>query len=183
MIDPVTNLTELIRVDSKESDHIARKFAQAWLSRYPWSDCCIHDNGGKFTGHSFQKLLVQSNIIDVPTTSCNPMANAVCEHMHQSIGNILRTLVHENPPRGTRQAKELVKEALSIVQHVLRCSVHSTLGSSPESLVFNRDIFLNFPLVADRNLLTKRTQYLVSENLQHSNLKRQQFDYTIIQKV
>ena len=135
MIDPVTNLTELVRVDSKESEHVARKFAQAWLSRYPWPDRCIHDNGGEFTDHQFQKLLVQSNITDVPTTSRNPTANAVCERMHQTVGNILRTLVHENPPRGTRQAKELVKEALSIAQHALRCCVHSTLGSFPGSLV------------------------------------------------
>ena len=101
MIDPVTNLTELVRVDSKESEHVARKFAQAWLSRYPWPDCCIHGNGGKFTGHPFQKLLVQSNITDVPTNSRNPTANAVREHMHQTVGNILRTLFHENSPRGT----------------------------------------------------------------------------------
>ena len=94
MIDPVTNLTESIRVDSKESEHVARKFAQAWLSRYPWPDCCIHDNGGTFTGHQFQKLLVQSNITDVPTTSHNHTANAVYERMHQTAGNILRRLVH-----------------------------------------------------------------------------------------
>ena len=144
IIDPVTNLTELVRVDSKESDHIARKFAQTWLSRYPWPQRCIHDNGGEFTGWKFQKLLEQSNIKDVPTTSRNPTANAVCERMHQTVGNVLRTLVHDNPPRGTRQAKDLVNEALSIAQHALRCSVHTTLGSSPGSLVFNRDMFLTF---------------------------------------
>ena len=103
--------------------------------------------------------------------------------MHQTVGNILRTLVHENPPRGTTQAKDLVDEALSIAQHALRCSVHSTLGSSPGSLVFNRVMFLNVPLIADWNLLTKRRQHLVNENLRRSNLKRRQFDYAVNQKV
>ena len=61
IIDPVTNLTELVRIDNKESEHVARKFAQMWLSRYPWPERCINDNGGKFTGYKFQKLLEQSN--------------------------------------------------------------------------------------------------------------------------
>ena len=99
---------------------------------------------------------------------------------------ILRTLVYDNPPRGTRQAKDLVDEAeaVSIAQHALRCSVHSTLGSSPGSLVFNRDMFfLNVPLVADWNLLTKCRQHAVNENLRHSNLKRRSLDYMPNQKV
>ena len=109
VIDPVANLTELARIDNKESEHMARNFAQTWLSRYPWPECCIHDNGGKFTGSKFHELLEHSNIKDVPTTSRNPTANAVCKRMHQTVGNVLRTLVHDNPPRGTRQAKDLVK--------------------------------------------------------------------------
>ena len=36
IIDPVTNLTELVRVDNKTANISARKFAQTWLSRYPW---------------------------------------------------------------------------------------------------------------------------------------------------
>jgi hypothetical protein len=41
-IDTVTNLVEIVRIDSKESDHIARKFAQCWLTRYPGPQRCIH---------------------------------------------------------------------------------------------------------------------------------------------
>ena len=44
-------------------------------------------------------------------------------------------------------------------------------------------MFLNVPLIADWNLLTKRRQHLVNENLRRSNLKRQQFDYAVNQKV
>ena len=49
VIDTVTNLVELIRVEDKTSDTIARKYAQCWLSRYPWPQRCIHDPGGEFT--------------------------------------------------------------------------------------------------------------------------------------
>ena len=35
IIDQVTTLTELARIDNKESAHIAWKLEQAWLCRYP----------------------------------------------------------------------------------------------------------------------------------------------------
>ena len=125
----------------------------------------------------------QCKIEDTPTTSRNPTANAICERMHQTVGNIIRTLVHEDKPRGTRQAKDLVDEALGIAQHSLRCGVHTTLGSSPGSLVFNRDMFLNIPLIADWQMLTKKREHLVNENLRRKNLKRRKYDYEINQKV
>ena len=43
-IDPVTNLLEIIRIDNKTANHVAQKFAQVWLSRYPRPLKCIHDN-------------------------------------------------------------------------------------------------------------------------------------------
>ncbi len=36
-----------------------------------------------------------------------------------------------------------------ITMHDMRAGVLSTLGSSPGNLVFNRDMFLNIPLIAD----------------------------------
>ena len=97
-IDMVTNLVEIIRVDRKTSAHIRTKFEQSWLARYPWPKRCIHDNGGEFNGHEFQELLELCQIKDVPTTSKNPQANAICERMHQTVGNILRTLLYSNLP-------------------------------------------------------------------------------------
>jgi hypothetical protein len=46
-------------------------------------------------------------------------------------------------------AKEYINEALSIAMHAMKAAIHSNLGSSPESLTFNRDMFLNIPLIAD----------------------------------
>jgi hypothetical protein len=33
--------------------------------------------------------------------------------------------------------------------HAMKAAIHSTLGSSPGSLTFNRDMFLYIPLIAD----------------------------------
>ncbi len=57
VIDTVTKLVELVRIEKKNSDHITPKFAQCWLTRFPWPQRCIHDPGGEFTGQDFQTLL------------------------------------------------------------------------------------------------------------------------------
>ena len=94
-IDTVTNLVKIVRIDQKTSQHVKTKFAQSWMARYPWPKRCVHDNGGEFTGCKFQQLLAkQTGVQDVPTTSRNPTANAVCERMHQTIVNVLRTTLH-----------------------------------------------------------------------------------------
>jgi transposase InsO family protein len=185
IIDTVSNLVELVRIDEKTSAHIAKKFAQVWLTRYPWPARCIHDNGGEFIGPEFQLLLEGCRIKDVPTTSKNPQANSICERMHQTVGNVLRTLLHGQPPQqitGAR-AKEFIDEALSITMHAVRAGMHSTLGSSPGSLVFNRDMFLNIPLIADWHAVTKRREHLVNENLMRENRKRRRHDYAIDNRV
>ena len=67
--------------------------------------------------------------------------------------------------------------------HAMRAGVHTTLSSSPGSLVCNRDMFLNIPLIADWTAITKKWQHLVNENLMHENSCRWQYDYQPQQKV
>jgi hypothetical protein len=73
--------------------------------------------------------------------------------------------------------KEFVDEALSIAMHAMRAGIHSALGSSPGSLVFNRDMFLNIPLIADWHAITQKREHLIHENLMQENQKRQRYDY------
>ena len=87
--------------------------------------------------------------------------------MHQTVGNVLRTLLHGQPPQqltGTH-ARDFIDEALGITMHAIRAGMHSTLGSSPGSLVFNRDMFLNIPLVDDWHAITQQCEHLINENL------------------
>jgi hypothetical protein len=55
-------------------------------------------------------------------------------------------------------AKEYVDEALSIAMHAMRAAIHFTLGSSPGSLTFNRDMFLNIPLIANWHTIIQRQE-------------------------
>ncbi|KAL7425497.1 hypothetical protein ACHAXH_000082, partial [Discostella pseudostelligera] len=63
--------------------------------------------------------------------------------MHQTVDNVLCILFHGKPPKNISHAKDFVDEALSIAMHAMRVREHTTLGSSPGSLVFTRDMFLN----------------------------------------
>ncbi len=151
---------------------MARKYAQVWLSRYPWPARCVHDNGGEVVGPEFQFLLQSCKIKDAPTSIRNTQANAIFEQMHQTVGNILQTLLHCEPPRDVTKAKDFINEALSIAMHAMRTGVHTTLGSSPGNLVFNRDMFLNIPLIANWNVITQKREYLVNEILIRENNKQ-----------
>jgi hypothetical protein len=128
VIDTVTNLVKLVRIEKNNLDHIMQKIAQCWLTRYPWPQHCIHDPGGEFTGPAFQTLLQNCHIRDVCTTAKSPQSNAVCKRMHQTVGNILRSLLHREPLPNMASAKEYIDEALSIAMHAIRAAVHSTLG-------------------------------------------------------
>ena len=56
--------------------------------------------------------------------------------MHQTVGNVLRTLVHTNPPQNMAQARDIVDDALATTMHAMRTTVATTLGSAPGSLAF-----------------------------------------------
>jgi hypothetical protein len=103
--------------------------------------------------------------------------------MHQTVGNILRTLLHREPPPDMASAKEYIDEALSIAMHAMRAAIHSTLGSSPRSLVFNRDMLLNNPLIADWHTITQSQEHLINENLIRENQKCCQYNYPPQQRV
>ena len=40
--------------------------------------------------------------------------------MHQTVGNVLRTLLHGEPPQNIANAKDYIDEALSIAMHAMR---------------------------------------------------------------
>jgi hypothetical protein len=69
------------------------------------------------------------------------------------------------PPQDVAGAKEYIDEALSIAMHAMRAAIHSTLGSSPGSLTFNRDMFLNIPLINDCHTITQRREHQINETI------------------
>jgi hypothetical protein len=48
--------------------------------------------------------------------------------MHQTVGNVLGTFLHGEPPQNIANAKQFVDEALSIAMHAMKAGILSTLG-------------------------------------------------------
>ena len=176
-IDCVTCLAELIRIDDKTAQHVATKFDECWLSRHPRPMMCCHDNGGEFTGWEFQQPLADFGIKDVPTTSLNPASNGICERMHQTVGNVMRTLVHKNRPRTLKHAQIVIDQGLASASHAVRTNVNQTTGYTPGALAFHRDMLLNIPLVVDLLDVRAKRQLRVDHDLLRANARRSAFDY------
>ena len=178
-IDPVSNVVEAIRIRNKTSEHIAEQFRNCWLSRYPRPVKCIHDNGGEFIGWNFQEMLTRAGIRSKPTTVKNPQSNAVCERMHKTVADVLRTIIKDDPPRRRQDAEQKIDNALSTCVHALRCSVNHTMKTSPGAMVFNRDMLLNVQLIADLESIRGRRQQQIDDNIRRHNKKRIDYNYRI----
>ncbi len=56
--------------------------------------------------------------------------------MHQTVNNVLRTLVHTNPPWNVTQARDIIDDALATAMDAMRTTVATTLGSTLGALAF-----------------------------------------------
>ena len=178
-IDIVTTLAEITRIDNKMSQHIANCFENSYLARYPRPLRCIHDNGGEFIGAPFQHMLTVNGIKDVPTTVKNPQANAICERLHQTISNVLRTLIYAHPPTNEHDANAIIDTALSTTMYASRATIHSAMKLSPGAMSFHRDMILPIPIHADFALLRQKRQVVIDDNLRRQNLLRISHDYQV----
>jgi hypothetical protein len=80
--------------------------------------------------------------------------------MHQTEGNIICILTHAQPPQNMLQANQIVDSALTTM-HTIRCSMHHTLNMSTGAFVYQRDMFLNIPLIANLQTIQDRRQVLL----------------------
>ena len=132
-------------------------------------------------GQEFQLKLQQHGVLDASATSKNPTANAICERMHQTVGNILRTKfnsTHAIPNFQT--AAQAVEHALAACNHAMRCAVSQALNNhTPGEVVFGRDMLLNIPIIVDLLRLQEGRQMRINKNLRRQNAKRKEYDYRI----
>jgi hypothetical protein len=103
--------------------------------------------------------------------------------MHQTITNVLRTLVHTNPPQNRTQAIDIIDDALATAMHAMQTTVATPLGSMPGALAFAQDMILNMPLIIDWQAIARNHEHHVNENLRRANRKQCQYDYAPGQQV
>ena len=159
----MTNLAEITCINNKSSANISKLFENNWLAWYPRPSRCIHDNGGEFTGAAFLHMLRVNGIKDVTTTVKNPQANALCERLHQSISNTLRTMLHTYSPNNIDQTNDIMDTCFATAAYASKVAIHCTLNMSPGALVFQRNMILNTSLITDLLQLHERRQIIIDE--------------------
>jgi hypothetical protein len=74
----------------KSSAQISNLVYKTWFSRYLCYQYIIYNNGSEFKLH-FQSLCNTYGIKHKPTSVKNPQGNAILEHIHAVLRNMLRT--------------------------------------------------------------------------------------------
>ncbi|MGH7974253.1 MAG: hypothetical protein ACREBR_01910 [bacterium] len=127
----------------------------------------------------FTEVLRANGIEDRPTSVKNPQANAICERMHQTVANLLRTITLKHPPTNPQQARDLLDSCLAAASGALRIAIHTTMKISPGAAVFRRDMLLPVESLADWIFIQDNKQDLIDRNNRTENLRRFRKDYEV----
>lgn len=184
VIDPVTNLLEIYRLSEKTALYVGMQLQNGWIARYPRPLRCIHDQGPEFMGQDFIDILEHAGIEDVPTAKKAPTSNAICQRIHQTVAQVLATLMYMHPPEHMMHVSDMVDSALATAMHATRCAVSRSLYNlSPGAIAFQRDMLLDIPLIADILTLQQHREALVNERLLKANSQRVSHDYQVGEQV
>ena len=95
MIYPVTGWFEIAQQNDKIAISIAKLVETKWLSIYLIPTEIKYDQGSELIGHDFRKSITEMEyrIVDKPSTSENPMSNAILEQIHQVLGKLVWTCI------------------------------------------------------------------------------------------
>ena len=83
----------------KKSITVANIVEQEWLARHPTPYLITLHWGSEFIGQDFRDMCVNDYVIKRKIISMqNPQANAIVEHVHQMLGNLIRSFkLQDNP--------------------------------------------------------------------------------------
>ncbi|CAB9531086.1 Inherit from COG: Retrotransposon protein [Seminavis robusta] len=161
MVDPCTNLLEIVPIMRRTSEEGARVVEDTWFARYPRPKKVVTDNGPEFK-LEFIKMVKKNGAVHRYSTPRNPQ--------------VLRTIVVSHDPKSVADGIKVISETLATAMHAHRCSVQSTNAYlTPGALAFKRDMFLDIPIYADimavsydyavDNLVYKRAYLGLSDKL------------------
>ena len=180
IIDPATDWVEIRVVPSARADLVAQQLELGLLTRYPLPETVILDRGNDFLA-KFKTMVKKDYGLKINRiTTRNPQANAILEHVHQTIGNIIHAmkiqemvLDDENPWDGV----------LSATMFALCAMVNTTTCFTPTQLVFGRDAILNTRHEADCRITKTCKQRLINRGNERKNNNRKDNTYQVGEKV
>ena len=139
----------------------------------------MYDNGNEFPGQGFQDILEKHKVKRRATTVKNAQSNRICERMHQTMLNVLKVYAKTTRTDGYDQVRHLMEHAIAACVHATRIAVNHTMQHTPGEIVFQRDMLLDIPVIADLVAIRQRKQLLIDENLRRQNEKRIEYHYKV----
>jgi hypothetical protein len=177
IIDMVTNLVEVVRVDNTTAANVASILKT--LGLLGTRNLCI----ASMTQEASFSDMIFSSCWTVMAFKPGPPLRKIhklFERMHQAIGHSLRVLTTLTAPAaGVTTPTQLLDTAMANAMYATCCTYHSALKTTPGGLAFGRDMILNIPLVTDLELLQERRQQLIDQRLITANAKRFSYDYRV----
>jgi hypothetical protein len=116
----------------KSFAQISNLVYKTWFSRYPCCRYIIYSNESEFKLH-FQSLCNTYRIKRKPTSVKNPQANAILEHIHGVLGNML--CPSELDTAESEKASD-IDVVLSDTAWAVRSIYHTVLKASPGAAIF-----------------------------------------------
>jgi hypothetical protein len=163
----------------KSSAQISNLVYKTWFSRYPRCRYIKYHNGSEFKLH-FQSICNTYGIKHKPTSVKNPQANAVLEHIHAVLGNMLRTSKLDMAK--TVKASD-IDIFLSDAAWAIRFTYHTVLKASPGAAIFGQDMLFDIPFIADWQKIGEHRQRLTDLNNARENKGDIVYDCKVGQKL
>ena len=92
MIDPSTRWFEITPIANKMDMEVANAAEMCWFSSYHWPTQIICNRGTEFMGEFTRIARKGYGLKTTPITARNPQANLIVERVHQTMGNMFRTM-------------------------------------------------------------------------------------------
>ena len=162
MIDPATGWFDK-QYDDKKSITVANIVEHEWLARYPRPYLITLDWGSEFIGQDFHDMCVNDYSIKRKIISTqNPQTNAIVEHAHQMLRNLIRSFKLQDIPY--IDMDDPWSGILAAAAFAMCSTYHTTLHAMPGQLIFGRDIIINMQYLADWTVIKAHKQQLICKN-------------------
>jgi hypothetical protein len=115
-----------------------------------------------------------------PTTDTNPQANAVLEHVHQILGQMLHTAEIDMTKSFTPNDVNVI---LDNTAWAICSTYHTVLKASPGAAIFGCNMLFDILFVADWHKIGQHRQSLTDRGNQHKNNQRIDYSYKVGDKI
>ncbi len=110
----------------------------------------------------------------------NPQANGILEHVHQVLGQMLRTAELDMVDSVTSNDVDVF---LNNTAWAIRSTYHTVLRASPGAAIFGWNMLFDIPFMADWCKVGEQRQSLTNCGNQQENAKWIDYDYKVREKV